>query len=54
MDIKSLLNEYPDQILIDILVDIIEYNIKINYKDSSMKIYSSNYYLYFENIKIID
>ena len=54
MDIKSLLNKYPDQILIDILVDIIEYDIKIDYEDPSMKIYSLNHHLYFENIKIID
>ena len=54
MNIKSLLNEYSDQILIDILIDIIEYDIKIDYKDLSIKIYSSNHHLYFKNIKIID
>ena len=52
--IKSLLRDYPDQILVDTLIDIVKHGAKIGYTKSSSKIRLRNHHSSFANAHIID
>ena len=52
--IKFFLHNYLNQIFIDILINIIKYEVKIDYIKLLSKIYLYNYHFFFINIHIIN
>ena len=53
-EIKSLLRDYLDQIFVDILINIIKHEIKIDYTKSSSKIHLHNHHFFYINAHIIN